>query len=627
MRINYNKADNNTLVDTDKIENIPKYAYQWFMKNDQEVLYVLKDEILIGLMTIGDVFRYYEGITEQVVNNCYTALQYGEIGKAETFFENHWTIHELPVVDLQGHLIGIYSIKDNNHNRDRLRIRLENAYSGKNQWLKEQLEKWSVNCSATVFGVQLPTEEETLKLLKPKARREFGCRSGSTPLDIMRKFTEEEQRLYWGQRYSPGIVDRYIKEFSNIKITSENGIIRYGNLQGEFFTFQGGHRVLPDKPNRISSSRKIYLVGPCTVFGAYVCDGQTIEAYLQQYIENDEYEVINCGEFGPDGGLPYLFTEEIRSDDIVVISFSDESNAWKDFFMERKNYWGNWSDLYMELENPLACILDNFRHVNYKVNQIIARRIFEQLSKAKEEVGIAKKKLPCITQPIQNYYIGWDIVYSIKQLANENRFKHNKTAGAIVMNCNPFTYGHRFLIETAMQQVEALYIFVVEEDKSVFPFADRFEMVKQGVADLKGEICVLPSGKYIISKDTFSQYFEKDKEIEEIVNMDFDLHIFGEVVCREFGISKRFAGEEPSDVVTRAYNEAMARILPQYQVEFVEIPRKKLPDGEFISATKARYLLSCGEWGALSKLLPATTLRILQREKSNAIEESFLKYI
>lgn len=615
MNINYNKVDNNTLVDNDAIDNIPEYAYQWFMKNDKEALYVLEDEVLIGLMTIGDVFRYYEGITEQVVNSCYTTLQYGETEKAESFFEKHWTIHELPVVDSQGHLIGIYNIKDNNHNRDSLRRRLENAYYGKNQWIIEQVEKWSANCNATVFGFQLPTEEETMKLLKSTDRREFGYRNGSTAFDIMRKFTEEEQRLYWGEeRYSTGIVERFIREYSSIKITFDNGIIKYGDLQGEFFTFQSGHRVLPNKK---SSERKIYLVGPCTILGAYVCDEQTIGAYLQKYLENDEYEVINCGTLAPDNGLPYLFTEKINADDIVVVSFSDDSNALKDFFMEKKNYWGNWSDVYRELENPLDCILDNFRHVNYKVNQIIARRIFEHLSKAREEVGMAKKQLLQRMQPIQNYFIGWDIVYSIKKLAHENKFRHSKTAGAIVMNCNPFTYGHRFLIETAMQQVEALYIFVVEEDKSVFSFTDRFEMVKHGVADLNGEICVIPSGKYIISKDTFSQYFEKDKEIEEVVNMDFDVRIFGEVVCREFGISKRFAGEEPSDVVTRAYNEAMARILPQYQVEFVEIPRKKLPDGEFISATKARYLLGCGEWGALSKLLPATTLSILQRGKTN----------
>ncbi|PUU99564.1 [citrate (pro-3S)-lyase] ligase, partial [Acinetobacter baumannii] len=56
--------------------------------------------------------------------------------------------------------------------------------------------------------------------------------------------------------------------------------------------------------------------------------------------------------------------------------------------------------------------------------------------------------------------------------------------GAIVMNCNPFTLGHQYLVEYAAAQVVRLYLFVVEEDKSEFPFADRLELVKQGVAHL-----------------------------------------------------------------------------------------------------------------------------------------------
>lgn len=69
MKINYEEVNNGTLIDIDEIENISEYAYQWFMKNDKECLYVLKNNALIGLMTIGDVFRYYEGVTEQVMNN------------------------------------------------------------------------------------------------------------------------------------------------------------------------------------------------------------------------------------------------------------------------------------------------------------------------------------------------------------------------------------------------------------------------------------------------------------------------------------------------------------------------------------------------------------------------------
>ena len=40
--------------------------------------------------------------------------------------------------------------------------------------------------------------------------------------------------------------------------------------------------------------------------------------------------------------------------------------------------------------------------------------------------------------------------------------------GAVVMNCNPLTLGHRYLIEQALKQCDYLMIFVVQEDKSFF---------------------------------------------------------------------------------------------------------------------------------------------------------------
>ena len=42
-------------------------------------------------------------------------------------------------------------------------------------------------------------------------------------------------------------------------------------------------------------------------------------------------------------------------------------------------------------------------------------------------------------------------------------------AASIVMNCNPFTLGHRYLIEKACSENEAVHLFVVKEDLSVFP--------------------------------------------------------------------------------------------------------------------------------------------------------------
>ena len=54
-----------------------------------------------------------------------------------------------------------------------------------------------------------------------------------------------------------------------------------------------------------------------------------------------------------------------------------------------------------------------------------------------------------------------------------------KKIGSLNVNCNPFTRGHRYLIEEALKRVDHLFLFVVEEDASEFSFKDRYEMVKR----------------------------------------------------------------------------------------------------------------------------------------------------
>ena len=56
--------------------------------------------------------------------------------------------------------------------------------------------------------------------------------------------------------------------------------------------------------------------------------------------------------------------------------------------------------------------------------------------------------------------------------------------GAVVVNCNPFTCGHQYLIEQAASQVEQLFVFVVREERSLFPYAIRSRLVEQGLAHL-----------------------------------------------------------------------------------------------------------------------------------------------
>ncbi len=77
-----------------------------------------------------------------------------------------------------------------------------------------------------------------------------------------------------------------------------------------------------------------------------------------------------------------------------------------------------------------------------------------------------------------------------------------------------------------------------------------------------------------------------------------------------FGITHRYAGTEPTCVVTAGYNQAMAEILPQCGVEFVEIRRREL-EGTAISASVVRAENSREN---LKKLVPESTLQLMYRK-------------
>ena len=180
--------------------------------------------------------------------------------------------------------------------------------------------------------------------------------------------------------------------------------------------------------------------------------------------------------------------------------------------------------------------------------------------------------------------------------------------GAIVMNANPFTYGHQYLAETAAGECEHVYIFVLSEDKSVYSAKERMEMVKLGTAHLKN-VTVLPTGPYLISEATFPKYFLKDRETAQREHYQLDLAVFTRWFVPHFGITHRYAGTEPTCVVTAGYNAAMAEILPMSNVEFHQIPRREL-EGDAVSASTVR-----GETDGekLRKLVPQSTVPYLKQ--------------
>lgn len=190
--------------------------------------------------------------------------------------------------------------------------------------------------------------------------------------------------------------------------------------------------------------------------------------------------------------------------------------------------------------------------------------------------------------------------------------------GAIVMNCNPFTYGHRYLIEKAAEECDKLFVFVVEEDKSIFKFDDRIELVKRGTSDISN-VVVIPSGKFMISSLTFTDYFNKSEIQDKIIDPSMDVEIFAKYIAPAMGITVRFAGEEPLDNVTRQYNETMKRILPKRGINFKTIVRKEA-GGEPISASRVRKCLEMKQWDEIRKLVPDATFDFLYKNYNCNIE-------
>ncbi len=181
--------------------------------------------------------------------------------------------------------------------------------------------------------------------------------------------------------------------------------------------------------------------------------------------------------------------------------------------------------------------------------------------------------------------------------------------GCIVMNCNPFTLGHRYLIESACKDCDYLYVFVVSEDKSYFTADDRFEMVRQGTAHLPN-VTVLPTGPYLISSATFPTYFLSDRESATQVQCLLDIEIFVKYYAPRFNITVRYVGTEPLSPMTNQYNITLKKFLPQYNITLKEIQRLEV-SGTPISASRVRDLITSKNTQDIKSLIPDTTYDFL----------------
>ena len=174
--------------------------------------------------------------------------------------------------------------------------------------------------------------------------------------------------------------------------------------------------------------------------------------------------------------------------------------------------------------------------------------------------------------------------------------------GCIVMNCNPFTLGHRYLIEQAAKQVERLYVMVVKEDCSLFAYTERKAMVEQGVADIEN-VNVIDGSDYAISRATFPTYFLKRLDDAADTQMLLDLDLFRRHIAPALGATVRFVGTEPTDQLTRRYNQLMHEALKDVR-ETARLEK----DGNAVSASRVRKAMEEGDMNTIRQLVPPTTL-------------------
>lgn len=434
----------------------------------------------------------------------------------------------------------------------------------------------------------------------------------------------------------------YMEEiFSSPPVIEKGNILLNSDVRGQFLNVVNNTRVTTDVPDQFDNT--IYLYGQWATMGVGTEDRHTIVSWLQRFlnekVEGKRYRVVNMAVWGEKLEHDYLRIGQtpVREGDIcITISFGQELHWLRYFGSPHVSF----ADLTSAFDRPHAqgeVFLDHI-HFNHRGTLLVAKRILEILNADWRNDGCEGNPVLCETslqtgprsevdalalkfrtlveketgeELVKKNALVADSLDEYAQYIRENKSAVNGTIGCIVMNCNPFTLGHRYLIEQACGKVDYLYIFCVEENKSHFSFADRFALLRENVKDLDN-VRVLRSGRLILSATTLPDYFNKEKitEVVEIPTMDID--IFGEYISPLLNISVRFAGSEPFCTVTRHYNDLMRTILPKYGISFVEIERTTV-GGRAVSAPLVRQLLREGKLDKVKEYVTEPTFAYLTK--------------
>ncbi len=325
--------------------------YHHFMTCNDEICYVFDNENIYGIITIGDMYRYYTSGREKLnINQKFRYVSNEADDRAEEIFCKFSTVHELPVINNKQLLGVLRNGEVSERDWAERRKRLKREYMGELYWLKCEKERMLQSLSASIYVFDLNGDkklktvigEDGQKFWEKKKARADGI-SGLTGM------IEEERNAFWGACYTQEWFDAFCMELKNLSVTMKNGVCKIDNCSSVNFNFEDGYRNVPNATKK--AMRKIWLFGPCTIAGRYVADKDTIANYLQLYLQDngyDDFEVINCGVFGGElNAIGRAFTEKISADDIVILAFSDWNDVNQGILKRNAVYCGDLGDIYI----------------------------------------------------------------------------------------------------------------------------------------------------------------------------------------------------------------------------------------------------------------------------------------
>lgn len=263
------------------------------------------------------------------------------------------------------------------------------------------------------------------------------------------------------QIYPPEVTTDYLQQvYDGSRVYVKDGIKYLADFSSRYVNVIMGHRITMDCP--LQWSNTIYMFGQCTTRGTGVEDKHTIASFLQRQLNQNgknSYRVMNmavgCGSDLYDD-IMHMRETDFRSGDLVILCTNLEIVPLEEF---RKNNIAYYDTSFL-FDRPHAhgeWFTDMTFHTNASGNLVIAEYIYDVLRK--KDLLIQGREKPPVhshrTLQDTDDRMSEDLRQYIQSLSEYRKEGKN---GCIVMNCNPFTLGHQYLVEYASKRVDHLYL-------------------------------------------------------------------------------------------------------------------------------------------------------------------------